>query len=208
MHHLFNDLSHFHMNRIVRACILAETILWSSWNLFTPIFAIFVLTDIKNGNIEAAASGFSMYLICRIIFELLSAKYLINKPERMKFQITVIGMLCLSIAYIGFSFTTTIFEMFFFYLIAGVGLGIATPAKSVLFAMHLDKNREAAEWSIGDAVVNIFIAGTTIIGSIIAKQFGFSALFLLAGLLNLIGTLPYIQFLPFGKKYIFNRYEE
>lgn len=207
MHRLFlREVSHFHINKVVKAYIIADTILWGAWNLFTPIFAIFVVRNINGGNIEAAASGYSVYLISRIIFELLSAHYLARRAERAKFQTTVIGLLCLSLSYIGFAFSQSIFDMFFYYIIAGFALGIATPAKSALFSIHLDKHREATEWGITDATAYICIAITTILGSIIAKHLGFRTLFLFASIVNLVATLPYLQFLPFGKKYIFTHH--
>lgn len=197
---LIREISTFHVNPVVKAYIIADTILWSAWNLFNPILAIFVVSQVRHGDIEAAASAYSTHLISRVIFELMCARYLINTNDRKKFQIAVIGMLLMSISYFVFAFSTSIFHIIIAYIISGMGIGIATPAKSALFATHLDKHREATEWGITDAVAFICIAVATTLGGIIAKTFGFSMLFLLAAVLNLIGTLPYVQFLPIGKK--------
>ena len=101
--------NHLRVSPIVKAYILADTLLWSAWSLTTPIFAIFVVTRISGGNIEVAATGYSIYLISRVIFELLSARYLSKKSDRAKFKITVTGMFCMSSAYMGFAFSHTVF---------------------------------------------------------------------------------------------------
>lgn len=197
---LIRKLSHLRVNPVVKAYVIADTLLWSAWNLTTPIFAIFVVTKVIGGNIETAATGYSVYLISRVIFELLSARYLAHKSDKKKFAITVTGMLCMSSAYIGFAYSQTVFEIFLFYAMAGMGLGIATPAKNVLFASHLDKNREATEWGVTDAIEFVCMAIATMIGGIVAHWLGFTTLFLLAAIVNLVGTLPYLRFMPRGKE--------
>jgi MFS family permease len=108
-------------------------------------------------------------------------------------------MVCMSSAYIGFAFSQTVFELFLFYAMVGMGLGIATPAKNVLFATHLDKDREATEWGITDAIEFVCMAIATLAGGLIANWLGFRTLFLLAAFINLVGTLPYLRFFPTGK---------
>lgn len=69
--------------------------------------------------------------------------------------------------------------MFIAYAIAGVGLGIALPAKNSLFVLHLDKNKEATEWGIADTVCFICTAFAAILGGFIATDFGFDTLFIM-----------------------------
>jgi len=104
-------------------------LLWSAWNLFTPIFAIFA-NNIPGGSVEIAASAFSTYLVVRVVFELISGRYLTNSGELRKFVITITGMLVMSSAYLGFAFSRSAANIFLFYGLMGVGLGMATPAKN------------------------------------------------------------------------------
>lgn len=187
--------SHFRMNPIVRIYIISDSLLWSAWNFVTPIFAIFVVNNIKGGDVQSASFGFSVYLISRVIFELLAGKLLINTTDKRKMRMAISGMLCVSLAYLGFAFSNEVYQMFFFYAIAGIGLGIASPAKNALFSIHLDKNKEAAEWGVSDAVSFGGMAVSSIVGGFIAKSFGFQALFLLAFFVNLIAVFPYFLFL-------------
>ena len=187
--------SHFRVNPIVKAYIISDSLLWSAWNFVTPIFAIFVINNINGGDIESASFGFSLYLISRVVFELIAGKLLLKTSDKRKMRMAIAGMLCLSIAYLGFAYTQEIFHMYLFYIIAGMGLGIASPAKNALFSIHLDKNKEAAEWGVSDAVSFAGMAIASTIGGIIAKTFGFQVLFLMAFIINLIAIFPYLLFL-------------
>lgn len=187
--------SHFQINPVVKSFIISETFLWSAWNFVTPIFAIFVVNNIEGGNVQIAASAFSVYLIARVFSELLSGRYLLGKTEREKFILAIIGMLLVSLAYVGFSFSRTIFFLFVFYAVAGIGLGIATPAKNSLFSTHLDRNKEPGEWGIYDAVIFVGMALATALGGFIANQYGFQFLFFLASIINFLGIFPYLLYI-------------
>ena len=186
--------SHFHINPIVRAFIISETFIWSAWNFFIPISAIFVVRNISGGSLEIAASAFSAHLIARVIFELISAK-LLTREERQKIITSIIGLSFLSLSYVGLAFSDSIFQLFIFYIVAGIGFGVASPAKNSLFSIHLDKDRESSEWSFYDAIVFIAIALATALGGFVAAGYGFKILFISSSIVNIIGTLPYLLYL-------------
>lgn len=186
--------SDFHMNSIVKAFIISEIFLWSSWNAIVPIFAIFAATKIPGGNTEIAAASFSTYLIVRVIFELISGRYLSKSSEMQKFSITVIGIILMSAGYLGFAETKNVSSLFIFYGVIGMGLGIASPAKNSLFSSHLDKNKEVTEWSIYDGFVFMGMAMSATIGGFVANRYGFPFLFYLVAITNLLSIIPYILY--------------
>lgn len=192
---LGHNPSHFNVNPVVKAYIIADSFLWSAWNLITPIFAVFFVDNINSGSIQLAATGYSIYLISRVVFELLTGPYLAKSSDRKKFISTALGMTLLSVAYLGFSISTEIFQVYIFYAVAGMGLGIATPAKNSLFSMHLDKNKETTEWGVSDAISFVCMALATALGGFIAGEFGFVILFYVAAIVNILGIIPYIPFL-------------
>ena len=185
--------SHFKINPLVEAFILSETFLWSAWYFVIPILAIFVVKDIKGGDIQVAGLAFSFYLLVRIIFEIFTGRYL-GGSQGKSFMITFVGILFLSVSYLGFAFLHSILGLFLSYAVMGVGLGIASPAKNALFVTHLDKNKEASEWSIYDALTFIGMAFSTALGGFIAAQYGFDFLFLFAAALNLFSIVPYLLY--------------
>lgn len=192
---LGRPLSHFTISPVIKAFIVSETFLWSAFNAIVPIFAIFAATKIPGGNAEIAASAFSTYLIVRVIFELISGKFLSKSDDTQKLVATIAGMIFISLGYIGFAQTTTILPLFIFYGVVGVGLGIASPPKNALFSSHLDKNRDVAEWGIYDATVFMGMALSAALGGFIATRYGFHFLFLLVAVTNLLGIIPYLLYL-------------
>jgi len=186
--------SHFHVNPLVKSFITSEAFVWSSWNFFFPIFAIFAATDIKGGNIQFAAFAYSFHLIVRVLVEIISCKYLPESSDHSKIKITILGLALISIGYLGFAFSKTISPILFFYSLVGAGFGIATPAKNSLFSTQLDKNKEPSEWGIYDAAVFISMALATALGGFIASQYGFQILFLIASLMNIASIIPYLLY--------------
>ncbi len=155
------------------------------------IIAVFATNKIKGGDVAIAATALSVHLMVRMGVELFAGKVLSNTNETKKLAVVIAGIFLISIAFIGFSFTRSTAPFFLFYALAGVGLGIAAPLKNSLFATHLDKNREAMEWGIYDALTFMGMAASSAIGGVIAKTYGFQILFLVAAVVNLGGILPY-----------------
>jgi sugar phosphate permease len=184
--------SHFNINKFVEAFIVSETLLWSAWNFVTPIFAIFVINNIKGGNIQIAASAYSVSLISRVIFEIITGKYLNGKTDFNQLHLAILGMVIMSVAYIGFAFSHTIPLLFLFYILIGIGFGVASPAKYSLFTNHIDKEKTSTEWSLYDAINLIGIASATALGGFIASLYGFSFLFILASIVNMLAVVPYL----------------
>lgn len=183
--------SSFQVNPFVKAYIISELFLWSAWSFVVPIFAIFVVNDITGASVETAALAYSIHLVSRVLFELISGRFLYKTGDRKKLMIAILGIFCLSVAYIGFAFSTSIIMLFSFYFILGMGLGFASPAKNAIFSIHLDKNKESTEWGITDATSFTCMALATAFGGFFVHQYGFRPLFLLAAIVNLLSIIPY-----------------
>lgn len=190
--------SHFTTNFLVKVFILSEMFLWSGWNLVIPIFAIFAADVIQGGNIKIAASAYSTYLIVRVITELMAGKYLLGKKDSRKILNTIIGIFIIAVSFIGFGLTNTVLPLFIFFGTIGIGMGISAPAKYSLFSTHLDKGKEALEWSIYDATTFTGMALSIVLGGFIAAEYGFRLLFFVASSVNFIAIIPYLVYFRFN----------
>jgi len=183
--------SQFSFHPVVKYFIFSETLLWAGWNFFTPIFAAFVITEIKDAGLESAATAYSLHLLTRIFFELFSARFLYRASRAQQLKVTVGGILLLSLGYLGLSFTRHLAPLFFFYSLVGGAIGLSSPGKMALFSMHLDKNKESWEWGLRDASVFSGMAFASALGGFVAKEYGFHSLFLFSALINLTALIPY-----------------
>lgn len=183
------------INPIIRAFITSEFFFWSAWNSITPIFTVFVMKGIDGSNIAIATSAYSFHLVVRIATELLIGKKFPYSKDRVKIFITLLGLVIISIAYIGLAFTRSIQAIFLFFGLIGLGFGIASPAKLSLFSIHLDRKKETYEWSVYDAISMGGMAISAFLAGLIIHEWGFQTMFALAALINFIGILPYLLLL-------------
>lgn len=186
------------INSVVKAVILAEMLLWSGWNFIMPIFSIYI-TKLPGGSVEKAATSFSVYLLSRVVFGLLSGQYLNKRRTRHKFILMMLGMGILSLSYIGLAYSQSIAMVYFYYGVIGLALGMAQPAKNALFSTNVKKEKSTIVWSVLDAGVFLSMAGAAIIGGIIAERFGFQILFFLASLINFVAIVPYLLYIRYWK---------
>lgn len=187
--------SSFHINPVVKAFIISESFLWSAWNFLVPILAIFAANNLPQGNIETASFAYSIHLAVRVVFELISGRFLASSNTHKKISVILIGVAAVTIAYLGLMISLNITIFFISMAIAGMGFGIISPAKNSLFSQHLDKTKASIEWGITDATVFIAIALAAALGGLIASKYGFATLFFVAACVNLLSIVPYAIFL-------------
>lgn len=187
--------SSFHFNPAVKAFIISESFLWPAWNFLVPILAIFVVDNLPGGKIETAGFAYSIYLITRVIFELISGKILTASHTSKKITYIMAGICIVTLSYLSLALTQSILHFYISMSIAGIGFGMLSPAKNSLFSTHLDKDKESLEWGITDATVFIAIALAAALGGLIASTYGFQVLFILAACVNLLAILPYALYL-------------
>ena len=109
-------------------------------------------------------------------------------------------MAIISLSYVGLAYSQLIVQLYIFYGMIGLGIGLATPAKNSLFSSNLTKDNDTAQWSTLDASVFLSMALASVVGGFIARVYGFELLFLVAAGLNLIGIVPYLIYIQNWKK--------
>ncbi len=182
------------VNPLVRVFILSEGFFWSAWNFIIPIFAVFVVEKVPDGNIRIAALGLTVYLFVRVITELFVSNFISFSSNRMRVYTDIMGMILLSACYMLVAIVPTIITIYIFFIMAGISFGISSPAKFSLFSINIDKNREAASWGAYHAVTLTGMGIAAAIGGTIAYEFGFRILFFLSGIVNLLGIIPYMMY--------------
>lgn len=183
--------SHFHLNPTVKAFITAEMFLWSGWNFLFPLLGIFVVSEVSGGTLQVVAMAYSLHLIARVSTELVSGRYISKSGDKLKLATAIVGAVILGLGYLALLSVRHVPLLYLVYIVLGIGFGISSPAKFSLFSMHLDKSREATEWSFYDASSLMGMAISGVVGGVIASRFGFDVLFIVASFVNLFGIFPY-----------------
>jgi len=95
-------------------------------------------------------------------------------------------MACVPLIYLSAS---SIYQVYLAEMVYGLGSVLAYPTWLGLWSVNLDRGRESFEWSIYHTSTGVGAAATGAAGAAVASHMGFSATFLMAGMLCVLGCL-------------------
>lgn len=182
------------VNKISKALIASDFFLNLGWGLLSPIFAIFILDNITKGDSVKAVeiAGFSalFYWITKSFLEI-PIGYLLDKKagEKDDFWVMVVGTLITAFVPIGYLYATNEMHIYFFQVLHAIGMALALPSWLAIFTRHIDKGKEAFEWSLETTSIGAGAGIAGGIGGIMAAAFGFKVVFIFVSALTFISTL-------------------
>ncbi|HUW71652.1 MAG TPA: MFS transporter [Candidatus Humimicrobiaceae bacterium] len=171
------------INKVIKIMIASDVALLTGFGFITPIFAIFITQRITAGNtIEAAEiAGFTMgiYWGVKSIFQIPFGQYLDKvEGERDDLWFVVIGNLLAALAVLGYIFSYLPWHIYLCQGIYSLGMAINIPGWCAIFTRHIDKGKEAFEWSTRSTIIGIGAAASGTLGGVVAAKFGFNILFM------------------------------
>ena len=186
------------INKVIRILIFSDVLFLTGFGFFTPIFAIFIAQRITTGNIAEAAkiAGFSMgiYWGVKSILQIPFGRYLDKiKGDKDDLWFIVIGNVSVAFAIFGYIFCSLPWHIYLCQGVYSVGMAMNIPGWCAIFTRHIDKGKEAFEWSTRSTLIGLGAATSGVLGGIIAAKFGFNILFFGAGVFALASAL-----LPFS----------
>ena len=180
------------INKVIKILILSDVALLAGLGLVAPIFAIFLTENIKGGNVAVAGFAAAIYWIIHSVVMIPFGKYLDKKQgEKDDLWFIIIGNLLAALAVFGYLFARLPWHIYVLQFIYGIGMGMNMPGYTAIFTRHIDKGREAFDWSVRGALVGIGAGVAGGLGGVIAQNFGFNILFLgVAGFIIISAFLP------------------
>ncbi|MEK7658382.1 MAG: MFS transporter [Patescibacteria group bacterium] len=181
------------INKIIKVLITSDFFLNLGWGLLSPIFALFILEKITIGNPAKAAevAGFAalFYWISKSSIEIPIGRFLDkNKGEKDDFWFMVSGLFIVGLVPIGYLFSTSPWQIYFFQIIHAVGMAMTLPSWLAIFTRHIDKGKEAFEWSMETTSMGAGAGIAGGLGGIIASVFGFKILFIFVSSLTIFSA--------------------
>jgi len=184
------------INKVVKVLIFSDFFLNLGWGLISPIFAIFILENITKDPIEATTvAGFAAlsYWITKSVLEIPIGRYLDkNDGERDDLVFMVAGTLITAIVPIGYLFSSEPWHIYFFQVIHAVGMAMSIPSWLAIFTRHIDKKKEAFEWSMETTSIGLGAGVAGGLGGVAVGMFGFDTIFIGVSLLTLLSALSLI----------------
>jgi len=182
------------INKIIKILIASDFSFNLGWGLMGPIFAIFIIERISKGNVTEAATiaGFASlcYWITKSILQIPIGRYLDkNHGEKDDFWFLFFGTLMMALVPIGYLFSTQAWHIYVLQIFYGVGAAIALPPFAAMFTRHIDKGREAVEWSTYSTFIGISAGLAGGMGGVAVAMFGFTWVFIAVSMLTLLSDI-------------------
>jgi len=183
-------MAKFSLNKVVRNLIQTDLIFISSFGLITPVFAVFITKQIEGGDVEVVGFAAAIYWIFKAILQIPIGKFL-DKHEGEKDDVSflVLGYILAAIVPIGYIFSFLPWHIYLLQAIYSIGMAMAIPAWAAIFTRHMDKGKEAFEWSLESSALSFGVGITGAIGGILVAKFGFNLVFIIVSVFALIGAL-------------------
>jgi len=177
-------------NKIIKTLIGTDFVFLSALGLITPIFAVFITGQISGGTVEVIGFAAGIYWIFKSILQIPIGKFLDkNKGERDDLWFLIIGYLIVACVQFCYSLSSLPWHIYLLEGVYAIGMAMAIPAWPAIFTRHIDKGKEAFEWSMESTALGLGSGVTGIMGGILAIKFGFNIVFFITGFIAMLGGL-------------------
>jgi len=174
------------MNKKLLLLILSDVLILSSFGLIGPIFAIFIIENLEGGTLVAAGLATTIFLVVKSVVQLPLSKYFIDKEKHKTRSLLFGTLLIISVPFIYLT-AKSIYAIFVAQAIYGLGAAMAYPSWFSLFTTYMDKKHKGFEYTLWSTSIGVGTAITAYFGAQIANGLGFKTLFLVVGLVALMG---------------------
>lgn len=173
------------MDKTLKLLSLSDLFILSGFGLISPILAIYINVNLGAG-IFLAGLATTILLITRSIFQIIFSHHF-NPQDRL--WLLRLGTAIIALVPFGYIFSQNIWHLLAVQFIFGIGASMAYPAWNSFFVCHQEKGKKGFQWSIYNSTVSIGAALSAAIGGLIAQATSFTVVFILTGILSLIGFL-------------------
>jgi MFS family permease len=185
----------FSLNRILNVLILSDFIILSAYGFIAPIFAIFLTEKIIGGTLVVVGIAEAVYLGAKSLLQVPIGIYIDRtEGQKLDFWLLFTGNLMMSVGLFLYLFAQFPWHIYLISLFFGVGNALAYPAWTGLFTRNIVENRESFAWSYSTTVVELGSAVAAAVGAAIAQFLGFNILFIIVGLVSVLGTFSLFFF--------------
>lgn len=177
------------VNKVVKTLILADFFLQAGWGLIGPIFAVFIIKNIRGGSLAMIGFVAATYWIAKSISQPFIAYFFdLKKGEKDDFKFLIVGMYVANLIPLGYLFSSQIWQIFLLEFIRGLAMACVIPTWSGIFTRHIDKGWEAFSWSIESTAIGFAFGFAAAFGGVMATILGFKIVFVLVSIFGLTAS--------------------
>lgn len=182
------------ISHTIRILITSDFLINSGVTLFGPVFAIFVTQQVQGGTIETVGFAAAITQIVKSVLQIPVARYLDrNHGEYDDFYSMITGTLLFATVPFLYLFASTPGHLYAIQVVSGIGLALAVPPWYAIFTRHIDAMKENVEWSLESIGIGISGAAAAALSGVMVTNFGFQSVFIMGGILAVLGGLLEIR---------------
>jgi len=177
------------INNLIKILTYSDVLIISGWGLVSPIFAVFVTSQVQEGNLELVGLAMAVFLILKSLVQIPVARFIDKRKGEIDDMIVMAtGTLIVSIVPFLYVGVKTPAQVLFLQCLYGIGAAMITPGWYAIFTRHIDPHQEAQEWGIYNSMTSLGAALSGALGGFFAEKFGFQLLFIIVGTICIAGT--------------------
>lgn len=177
------------ISHVVRTLVLSDFLINSGFSIFAPILAVFITRQINGGSLEVVGFAVAIGQAFKVGIQIPVARILDrNHGEYDDFLSLFTGSLLIAMVPFLYYFATEVTHLYIIQAIYGTGAALAVPPWYAIFTRHIDRFKENMEWSMESVAIGISGAGAAALGGFLAQRLGFHTIFLIGGILAVIGA--------------------
>lgn len=171
------------MHPVVRTLLINNILSLTGWAFISPIFAIYVVQNVKGGSIKAVGICFFIYWIVKGFLQLFISDYLDRvEGEADDYFTLILGQFLNMLVPLALLFSKTTGELYLIYCIYGIADALYVPPWNAIFTRYINPKRVSFEWTLNSTGFNFGSAIAILIGSSLALVFGFPLIFFFVAL--------------------------
>lgn len=178
------------MNRFERILLGGAIFWWLGEGLLGPLFAVFA--GEIGGDILDITWAWAIFLfvtgICEILLGRLSDKIGYTRLMIAGFALNAFFTFC-------YLFIETTMGLFFVQAGLGVALALADPTWDALYSKYENPKKAGFLWGMQHGLEMIVTGASILLGGIIVTHYSFDTLFLIMGIIQVLGTLYLMRIL-------------
>lgn len=182
------------INHTIRTLIIGDFMTNAGFSVFAPIFALFFTGQIEGGTLANVGFAAAITQIFKSVLQIPIAKFLDkNHGEYDDFYSLIFGSFIVASVPFLYIFASKVSHIYLIQAIYGIGMSFVIPPWYAIFSRHLDKQQESTEWSLDSVTIGIAVSSAAALGGVLATRFGFTRVFLIGGILAIMGAIQQIR---------------
>ncbi len=171
------------MHPVVRTLMITNILSLTGWAFISPIFAIYVVQNVKDGSIKAVGICFFIYWIVKGLLQIFISDYLDRvEGEADDYFTLILGQFLNTLVPLALLFLKTASGLYLIYFIYGIADALYVPPWNAIFTRYINPKRVSFEWTLNSTGFNFGSAFAILIGSSLVLIFGFPLIFFFVAL--------------------------